>query len=90
MKTPKHLQFTTISKELDGKQKQSVLQQVKSSYWRHYNASLSIKENFIVWAHDVQGMSYVDIGEVLSLKKSQIGNIYNFIKKNGYTNQTTN
>lgn len=81
MDTPKQLHFITISKKLDDKKRKSVIEKIRDSYWRQYNLSLSIKENFIVWAHDVQGMTYPEIGEIFGLKKSRICDVYYDAKK---------
>ena len=68
--------YTTFSNKIEDKKIPSLLRQVKRTYHENYNTALTMRQNFILWARDVQGLTYKQIGEVFDVTLQRIEQEY--------------
>lgn len=80
MNTPKQVNCNIPSGKLDGKDLKSYIERVKDSFWGSFNNALSLRDNYLIWAVEVQGISKRQAGSIFGLKKSASYSAYQSAK----------
>ena len=77
--------FITTSRKIESKKLSSFLRQQKDSFQNSYNKLLSSRENFILWAREVQKpkLTYKQIGDVFGITLQAVEQEYKKLKKGG-------
>lgn len=75
--------FSINSRKIESKKLSSFLRKQKNSFQKSYNTLLSSRENFIIWAREIQNpkLTYKQIGDVFGVSLQAIEQEYKNLKK---------
>jgi len=70
--------YSIPSKKLDNKKLYPVVSEARATYAQINKNNNDFRTNFIIWASEVQKLSFDQMGEMelFGLKKSQLNNLY--------------